>query len=107
MNRSLSLAISTMAVLLLAVAPLYAADTVQDFTGDFEGGGGGAPPILVGGAGPISIIDGWDGKALRLTEEINSQNNGASFNQLIDGAYDSLVFEWQMTISPAKSIHAL
>ncbi len=84
----------------LAMSSLgHAANTVQDFSAIFSGGGGIAGPLKTQGNGPISIVDGWDGHALELTQEINGQNNSAAWNQLYTGEWDEFRLDFEMTIS--------
>jgi hypothetical protein len=42
---------------------------------------------------------GWDGRFLRLTDEVNSQQNFAGFNQAVAGAYDRLQIDLDFRIS--------
>ena len=88
-----------------AGATVYAADTVQDFSADFDTGSTPARMSLdqYGSAsGPTlqpAIPDGWDGGYLRLTSATNSQSNVVTFNQAYSGDYDALEISFDFSIN--------
>ncbi|MDZ4783830.1 MAG: PEP-CTERM sorting domain-containing protein [Planctomycetia bacterium] len=82
-----------------------AADTVQDFSANFNTGstpsrlsldlyGAGSAPVINPG-----LPDGWDGNYLRLTHAENSQANVLTFNQAYTGDYDALEISFDFSIS--------
>ena len=81
-----------------------AADTVQNFSAVFPTGGGGLAPSILPytAASTIDVVDGWDGRAVRLTQEVNSQNTGFSLNPPVGAAFSALQFDFEMTISPGN-----
>jgi len=94
---------------LSGTASLQAANTVQDFRAIFsETGGGNAPPLLSFDGTPADeyapeIITGVNGgKAAKLTDEANGQNNGLALNQLLSGAYSKLEIGFDLSISPGN-----
>ena len=83
-----------------------AADTVQDFTAEFfppppsdpwritqVGAGPSAPGFVAGG---IPFDASAAPRFLRLTHEENSQNNSIALNQEVSGAYDELLFAFDL-----------
>jgi hypothetical protein len=94
-------------VIVLAFAwlatPVRADNTVQDFASDFEGRDLGPDLLTQAGAAagqvPPEIISGWTGHALQLTQELNGQDNGAAFNQVVWKPYEKLQIDFEMQFS--------
>ena len=91
------------ACVILCSAQLFAANTVQNFQGDFPVVGE-VPAIDVrtsnegGGPQPL-VVDGWDGNALRLTHDgVNGQNNSIAFNELVPADWTSLQIDLDIRV---------
>jgi hypothetical protein len=48
----------------------------------------------------ITTEGGWDGGYVRLTQEVNSQNNSVAFPQTVSGPYQSLSIDFDFRFSP-------
>ena len=85
--------IGGLACLMVSVSSVWAEDTIQDFTALFPAADV-APRLTT--TPNVAIIDGWDGKALRLTEELLGQNQGAAFNQAFGADWEDLLVSFEM-----------
>ena len=80
-----------------------AADTIQDFDAIFPN----SPPPLrfiltqsgVDPGASLSNQDDWSGQFLRLTQDVNSQQNHAAWNQVYAGSYEQLQIDMDFRVS--------
>jgi hypothetical protein len=94
---------------LSGTASLQAANTVQDFRAIFpDAGGGNAAPLLSFDGTPgddytVEVVNGVNGgKAIKLTDEANGQNNGLALNQLVSGDFSKLEIGFDLSFSPGN-----
>lgn len=77
---------------LISTAPAQSTSIFQDFTADFPRNLPDDVTAINDGThlGPEVVDDGWDGKALRLTEDVPGLNNGVMWIDPIDSAHEKL-----------------
>lgn len=111
-GRSAAKGAAAAAMLCLATSFVSAADTIQDFSANFDTGSTPSRLSLheygdtVAGDGPSlqpAVPLGWDGGFLRLTSAVNSQLNTVGFNQVYSGGYDKLEASFDFAITNGPS----
>jgi hypothetical protein len=90
----------------IVTASARAADTVQDFSANFNTGStpsrlsldrygeGAVPEVRL-----PPVLDGWDGGYVRMTHAVNGQFNVMTFNQGYTGDYDALEISFDFSIN--------